>query len=206
MARGRQRRAGALPSARAARGQRAARPRAPAERRRRGGHGRAAGVPARRLAAARGAYASLTGALRDPACPGGNFALRFDGDDRFSRGLTRWYALQRRFGVYYGDSTLWLRRADFEGLGGFAELPVMEDHELVRRLERRGRTACLPGPALDLAAALARARLVADGARVDADPLGVHRRGAARAARGAVPRGALKGTAFALPTSMRGVG
>ena len=24
----------------------------------------------------------------------------------------------------------------------------MEDHELVRRLERRGRTACLPGPAL----------------------------------------------------------
>jgi rSAM/selenodomain-associated transferase 2 len=95
-----------------------------------------------------GAYASLTLALRDPACPGGNFALRFDGDDRFSRGLTRWYALQRRFGVYYGDSTLWLRRADFEGLGGFAQLPLMEDHELVRRLERRGRTACLPGPAL----------------------------------------------------------
>lgn len=93
------------------------------------------------------AYASLTRALHDPACPGGNFALRFDGEDRFSRGLTRWYALQRRFGVYYGDSTLWLRRADFEGLGGFAELPVMEDHELVRRLERRGRTARLPGPA-----------------------------------------------------------
>ena len=55
--------------------------------------------------------------------------------------------MQRRFGIYYGDSTLWLRRADFEGLGGFAALPVMEDHELVRRLERRGRTACLPGPA-----------------------------------------------------------
>jgi len=94
-----------------------------------------------------GAYAALTGALRDPACPGGNFALRFDGDDRFSRGLTRWYALQRRFGIYYGDSTLWLRRAEFGALGGFAALPVMEDHELVRRLERRGRTACLPGPA-----------------------------------------------------------
>ena len=95
-----------------------------------------------------GAYASLTSALRDPACPGGNFALRFDGADRFSRALTRWYALQRCCGVYYGDSTLWLRRATFEALGGFAELPVMEDYELVRRLERRGRTASLPGPAL----------------------------------------------------------
>ena len=72
----------------------------------------------------------------------------FDGDDRFSRALTRWYALQRRCGVYYGDSTLWLRRAEWEALGGFADLPIMEDHELVRRLERRGRTACLPGPAL----------------------------------------------------------
>jgi rSAM/selenodomain-associated transferase 2 len=94
------------------------------------------------------AYASLTRALRDPHCPGGNFALRFDGEDRFSRGLTRWYALQRRCGIYYGDSTLWLRRAQWEALGGFAELAIMEDHELVRRLERRGRTACLPGPAL----------------------------------------------------------
>jgi rSAM/selenodomain-associated transferase 2 len=94
------------------------------------------------------AFASLTRALRDAECRGGSFALRFDGADRFSRGLTRWYALQRRFGVYYGDSTLWLRRAEFAALGGFPDLPVMEDHALVRRLERRGRTACLPGPAL----------------------------------------------------------
>jgi len=96
----------------------------------------------------RGAFAALARALRDPRCPGGNFALRFDGGDRFSRGLTRWYAVQRRLGTYYGDSTLWLRRADFDALGGFADLPIMEDLELVRRLERRGRTACLPGPAL----------------------------------------------------------
>jgi rSAM/selenodomain-associated transferase 2 len=96
----------------------------------------------------RDAHASLARALRDPACPGGNFTLRFDGADRFSRGLTRWYAVQRRLGVYYGDSTLWLRRAEWEALGGFADLPIMEDLELVRRLERRGPTACLPGPAL----------------------------------------------------------
>ena len=33
---------------------------------------------------------------------------------------------------------------------GFDEIetPVMEDYDLVRRLERVGRTACLPGPAV----------------------------------------------------------
>jgi rSAM/selenodomain-associated transferase 2 len=95
-----------------------------------------------------GAYASLASALRDPACPGGNFRLRFDGDDGFSRSLTAWYAVQRRLGIYYGDSTLWLRRGAWEALGGFADLPIMEDYDLVRRLERLGPTACLPGPAL----------------------------------------------------------
>ena len=95
----------------------------------------------------RDAYASICAAVRDPAVVGGNFALRFDGADVFSVLLTAWYAAQRRLGVYYGDSTIWLRRATFAALGGFRDLPIMEDYELVRRLERRGRTACLRGPA-----------------------------------------------------------
>jgi rSAM/selenodomain-associated transferase 2 len=93
------------------------------------------------------AIRSLRAALRDPGLLGGNFALRFDGRDPFSRALTVHYRIQRRFGVYYGDSTLWLRRSSWDALGGFAPLPIMEDYDLVRRLERAGRTACLPGPA-----------------------------------------------------------
>ena len=93
------------------------------------------------------AYASLTGALRDFSILGGNFALRFDGGDRFSRLLTAFYAAQRRLGVYYGDSTIWVRAAVFDALGGYRPMPIMEDYDFVRRLERRGRTACLPGPA-----------------------------------------------------------
>lgn len=92
------------------------------------------------------AYAGLRGALADRAVLGGNFALRFDGGDRFSRVLGVWYALQRRLGVYYGDSAIWLRRDAFERLGGFRSLAIMEDYDLVRRLERSGRTTCLPGP------------------------------------------------------------
>lgn len=92
------------------------------------------------------AYGSLSAALRDPGLLGGDFALRFDGHDGFSRVLGAWRAAERCLGVYYGDSAIWLRRSAFASLGGYRELAIMEDYELVRRLERRGRTACLPGP------------------------------------------------------------
>jgi hypothetical protein len=90
----------------------------------------------------------LTRALTEPAIIGGNFALRFDGGDRFSLLLGRWYALQRHMGIYYGDSAIWLRRTAFEELGGFRPLAIMEDYDLARRLQRAGRTMCLAGPAV----------------------------------------------------------
>jgi rSAM/selenodomain-associated transferase 2 len=90
----------------------------------------------------------LAGAVANEAIVGGNFALRFDGGDRFSRVLGAWYALQRRFGIYYGDSAIWLRRSAFERVGGYRPLAIMEDYDLVRRVEGTGRTACLPGPAV----------------------------------------------------------
>lgn len=93
------------------------------------------------------AYATLRAALADPEAEGGAFALRFDGADRFSRVLGAWYAVQRRLGIYYGDATLWVRPAVFAALGGFRALPIMDDYDFVRRLERRGRARCLPGPA-----------------------------------------------------------
>ena len=94
------------------------------------------------------AYAALAAAERDARVLGGNFALAFAGGDRFSRVLAAWYGIQRRAGIYYGDSAIWVRRSVFRALGGFRALPIMEDYDFVRRLERRGRTACLPGPAV----------------------------------------------------------
>ncbi|MEA2356724.1 MAG: hypothetical protein QOD61_2853 [Solirubrobacteraceae bacterium] len=94
------------------------------------------------------ALATLSAAWSDPGLVGGNFALRFDGSDRFSRLLGAIYAAQRRLGYYYGDSTLWVRRETFAALGGFGALPIMDDYDFVRRLERLpARTAALPGPA-----------------------------------------------------------
>ena len=42
---------------------------------------------------------------------------------------------------------MWLRHEAFDALGGFREIAIMDDYDLVRRLERLGATRCLPGPA-----------------------------------------------------------
>ena len=97
----------------------------------------------------RDAYASLAEAYRAADVHGGNFALRFDdGSGAFERLLGAVYRLQRRHGLYYGDSSVWVRRARFDELGGFREIAIMDDYDFVRRLERTpGTTLCLPGPA-----------------------------------------------------------
>ena len=95
-----------------------------------------------------GAYESLTVADQEPDVVGGNFALRFDdGRGRFERLLGAVYRLQRRHGLYYGDSSVWATRVAFDALGGYREIAIMDDYDFVRRLERLGATRCLPGPA-----------------------------------------------------------
>jgi uncharacterized protein len=47
----------------------------------------------------------------------------------------------------YGDQGLFLRRALFEEMGGFAHLPIMEDYELNCRLRQRGRVVTAAGAA-----------------------------------------------------------
>ena len=81
-------------------------------------------------------------ALADGDVLGGNFRLRFVPEGRWSRvfsGINDWR--RRALAIYYGDSALFLRREVYARLGGFREMPIMEDYDLVRRLERAGRTA-----------------------------------------------------------------
>jgi len=96
-----------------------------------------------------GGLAALTAALdRDPAIPGGNFRVVFDGDSGFARWLTGFYAWLRRFALYYGDSGIFVRRAVYRAIGGFAPMPLMEDYDFVRRLERAGPTVRVEDPPL----------------------------------------------------------
>jgi rSAM/selenodomain-associated transferase 2 len=79
---------------------------------------------------------------------GGNFRLVFDGGTDFSRWLTGFCAWIRLLGLYYGDSGIFVRRSVYEALGGFRPIPLMEDWDFVRRLERFGRTCCIKDPPL----------------------------------------------------------
>jgi rSAM/selenodomain-associated transferase 2 len=85
---------------------------------------------------------SIAAALSDSEVHGGNFLLRFVPESRSAR-LFSWAndLRRRRLRIYYGDSAIFVRRDTYEALGGFAPMPIMEDFDLVRRLERHGRTA-----------------------------------------------------------------
>jgi len=76
---------------------------------------------------------------------GGAFRLTFD-DRRLSLRLVEAGANWRSIHLHlpYGDQALFLRRTVFHELGGFRDLPVMEDYEFVTRLRKRGRIAIAP--------------------------------------------------------------
>lgn len=87
----------------------------------------------------------IQGALRKGRV-GGNFRLRYPGGGALGRWLEGLAPFYRKLGRYYGDSGIFVRREVYDGLGGFPEIPVMEDVVFVRRLEAAGETAYLPGP------------------------------------------------------------
>lgn len=69
---------------------------------------------------------------------GGFFRLKFyDADDWFMRFIERTsHTRAKRFGLIFGDQGLFIRRDIFDSLGGFADVSLMEDWEISRRLKR----------------------------------------------------------------------
>lgn len=91
-----------------------------------------------------GAFEAMESALGDPRVVGGNFDIVFEGGDSAARTFA-WVNRKRyRFGIFYGDSGIFVRRAVFEEFGGYREWPILEDYEFARRMWRRGRVAFLP--------------------------------------------------------------
>lgn len=74
----------------------------------------------------------------------GRFDVRLSGDGLLLAAVGRLMNLRSRLtGIATGDQGLFVHRALFRQLGGFADLPLMEDIELSRRLKRVGRPLCL---------------------------------------------------------------
>ena len=89
--------------------------------------------------------------LGEPGIVAGSFGFRVA--KKFTgRWLVEWTVNLRSRWLQkpYGDQTQFLRRALFEELGGFADLPIMEDYELNQRLRRRGRVATSTATAITL--------------------------------------------------------
>lgn len=75
----------------------------------------------------------------------GAFRLHIDGPERALR-LIEWGTnlRSRWLQMPYGDQALFVRASTFQKMGGFRELPIMEDFEFAQRLRRTGRIALAP--------------------------------------------------------------
>lgn len=77
-------------------------------------------------------------ALSEPDVAAGCFRLRFDDDHPLLR-LYGWLTRLPGRWLHFGDQAIFVRREIFERMGGFRELPLLEDVEFLRRLGKRGR-------------------------------------------------------------------
>ena len=83
-------------------------------------------------------------ALADPHMVGGRFDVRLDSPSLWARLIGRLMNFRSRWtGIATGDQAMFVRRCVFDRLGGFADIPLMEDVELSGRLKRMGKTAAL---------------------------------------------------------------
>jgi rSAM/selenodomain-associated transferase 2 len=87
--------------------------------------------------------------LSDPHVAGGAFGFRF-AERSPALALVEWgvrlrLALAR---LPYGDQAIFVRRSVLDAIGGVPQAPLMEDLDLVRAIQRAGRLALLPEPAV----------------------------------------------------------
>lgn len=74
----------------------------------------------------------------------GRFDIQLSGDRRMLRVIAFFMNGRSRLsGIATGDQALFIERATFIALGGFAEQPLMEDIEISKRLKQIGRPYCL---------------------------------------------------------------
>ncbi len=77
--------------------------------------------------------------------PGGCFRMRVESPEPVFRAIDRAADMRAGlFGIPYGDQGIFARREVFDRLGGFPEVPLMEDVFLALRLRSQGRIAVLP--------------------------------------------------------------
>ena len=84
-------------------------------------------------------------ALQNPEIVGGAFEYALDDPSTFFRIVEFTSNLKNRIlHTIYGDMGIFVRTNIFRQMGGYADIPLMEDMEFGRRLKRFGRIVILP--------------------------------------------------------------
>ena len=87
-----------------------------------------------------GALAAVETALSS-GYVGGGFRQKIDGKNILYRAIEIAGNIRGKYlRVFYGDSGIFLSRADFEKIGGFPEIPILEEMEFSKALRRLGKT------------------------------------------------------------------
>lgn len=94
-------------------------------------------------------YTLVRQSLQNPGTVAGAFELRIDANLQGLRIIEKMVnARSHIFSLPYGDQAIFLKATTFHELGGFPDLPIMEDFELMRRLRRQGRITIVPASVL----------------------------------------------------------
>lgn len=87
----------------------------------------------------------LVGREIDRGRPWGRFDVRIEGHSPLLRIVARAMNLRSRWsGIATGDQAIFATRSAFESVGGFPDIPLMEDIVFSRRMLRISRPACIP--------------------------------------------------------------
>lgn len=90
------------------------------------------------------AFNDIQLALRDSHCVGGRFDVELEGEHWMLKVIAVMINYRSRLSkVATGDQAIFIRRAIFEQIGGYPDIPLMEDIALCRVLKRMGEFACL---------------------------------------------------------------
>jgi rSAM/selenodomain-associated transferase 2 len=86
------------------------------------------------------ALGKISRALQNTDYVGGAFDLKIDSDRLFLRYISVRASLRSRWNrIPYGDQAIFLRKKYFNQIGGFKEIPLMEDVDLMRRIKKDGK-------------------------------------------------------------------
>jgi rSAM/selenodomain-associated transferase 2 len=100
----------------------------------------------------RGWYDAVTRALGDTKRSGGAFSLRIDSPRRQFRMIESLVNLRCRIcKLPYGDQAIFMRRRTFIDVGGYRDIPLMEDVDMVERLKAAGTIVMLAQQAVTAA-------------------------------------------------------